>query len=71
MDDQESATGNLESKKTQISARSWRNPYTIQELSMSVDKLFEELHVPNIENVIVNMRDNVDLVVGMVEWAKA
>lgn len=37
---------------------------------MSVDKFFEEYRLTNMENKIVNKRDDVELVVGMVEWGQ-
>lgn len=48
------------------SARSWRNCGAIQAV-WSVSKFHEGLHLPNIENVTISMRDNVYLVVAMVE----
>lgn len=37
---------------------------------MSVDKFFEEYHLPNKKNKIVNKRDDVQLVVAVVEWGQ-
>lgn len=64
------ATGNLEARKTQTSARTQRNLWAIKEFCVSVDKFFEEYYLTNMENKIVNKRDDVELVVGMVEWSQ-
>lgn len=48
--------------REKASARSWRNLDAIREFWISVSKCHEGLHLPNIENVIVSMRDNVNLV---------